>query len=87
MHPDSRVIENLLSVGRAATEGSNTIVLWCRQLQADGRTFTPYYCLGRLAYSSHNPETMPVSFVWTLLDYDELVAKDNPVVKKMMGNT
>lgn len=92
MHSESPIVQKLIKVGRKAVEGrdhqsSDAIILWCRQYQAEKRTFGPYYCLGRLAYSSHQPESLPVSFVWALLDYDALVDKQEESILKMMGNT
>lgn len=90
MHEDSPVIQRLVSAGRKALENpeqtSNAIILWCRQYQADKKTFGPYHCLGRLAYSSHEPGSMPVSFVWTLLDFDRLVEENNEAITKMIGS-
>jgi len=91
MHAESKPILKLLDMGMAARDGtlqdSDGIVLWCRRYEAERKTFGPYYCFGRLAYVSHNPNVMPISFVWTLLDYDRLVsAEDNTVILEMLRN-
>ena len=82
MHDDSPVIHKLLRLGKEATTSSSTsssssspssnIILWCRKYLVEKKQFSPYMCLGRLAYQSHEPGSYPLSFVWTLLDYDAL---------------
>ena len=72
MHSESNPIKKLLKVGSAARDdqldASDGIVLWVRRFSAEKRTFGPYNCLGRLAYVSHDPGSIPISFVWALLD-------------------
>jgi hypothetical protein len=89
MHDETKVIKKLIRVGSAAARStldpSNGIVLWVRQ-EMDGKkgNFGPYHCLGRLAYSSHEPGSSPLAFVWTLLDYDRLSAESNATIRQMM---
>jgi hypothetical protein len=56
-------------------EDGEAIVLWCRQYDKSTKTFSPYVCFGRMGYHSHVVGSYPVSFVWNLIDYDELVMK------------
>ena len=89
MHSNSKPILKLLKVGSAAQAGQLSpfegIVLWVRSYQAELRTFTPYFCLGRLAYVSHDPSSIPISFLLSLLDYDRLVAESSDTVLQMIG--
>uniref|UniRef100_A0A7S2XW82 Uncharacterized protein n=1 Tax=Attheya septentrionalis TaxID=420275 RepID=A0A7S2XW82_9STRA len=84
MHDESPVIQRLIKVGQQQQEQNNVaknnehnggIVLWCRLYDSSSspKGFRPYTCLGRVAYHSHQPGTRPIQFVWTLLDYDQLV--------------
>ena len=90
MHADSKPIKKLLKIGKAAQAGqlsnSEGIVLWVRSYRAEKRTFTPYVCLGRLAYVSHDPGSLPISFVWALLDYDRLASEGGDAVLQLIGN-
>jgi hypothetical protein len=76
MHEDTNVIRRLLRVGKSAANGSlapqDGLVLWCRVHNETKRTFTPYVCLGRLSYHSHEPNSQPLKFVLNLMDYDGL---------------
>jgi hypothetical protein len=83
MKPTSNMIQNLVRVGKT-TDDMDGIVLWCRRYEAVKRTFGPYYCLGRLAYQSHNPNVMPVTFVWSLVDYEALMQNGSKVAKEMI---
>jgi hypothetical protein len=84
MHDESPVIQRLIKVGQQQqhldnvaknNEHNGGIVLWCRLYDSSSspKGFRPYTCLGRVAYHSHQPGTRPIQFVWTLLDYDQLV--------------
>ena len=66
MTGDSPVIKRLAGSGE-------DIILWTRF--CDGSKTSPYVCLGRLEYVSHDEEVHPVKFVWRLKDYEELVLK------------
>jgi hypothetical protein len=83
MKPTSSMIQNLVRVGKP-TDDMDGIVLWCRRYEAVKRNFGPYYCLGRLAYQSHNPNVMPVTFVWSLVDYEALMQTGSKVAKEMI---
>lgn len=76
MHEETKVIRRLLRVGKSVAGGtsdsSNGIVLWCRSYDTDKKGHTPYVCLGRLSYHSHEPGSRPLKFVWNLMDYDRL---------------
>lgn len=89
MHDETNVIQKLIRVGMAAAnqelDPSNGIVLWVRQELAEKKgSFGPYHCLGRLAYSSHEPGSSPLSFVWTLMDYDRLLAEKSEAVREIL---
>ena len=77
MHEETKVIKRLLRVGKATTSGANAssdgLVLWCRRFDVNKKSFTPYVCLGRLSYHSHEVGSRPLKFVWNLMDYDRLV--------------
>ena len=77
MHDGTTSIQNLIRVGRKARDGKlaedNGIVLWVRMHDPNIKGFTPYACLGRVAYDKHAPGTRPLEFVLKLLDYDELM--------------
>ena len=77
MHDETKVIRRLLrvgkSVGAATGNASDGIVLWCRSYDAVKKSHSPYVCLGRLSYHSHEPGSRPLKFVWNLVDYDRLV--------------
>jgi hypothetical protein len=85
MHDETKVIRRLLRVGRAVGNGQNVssdgLVLWCRRYNADQKGFTPYVCLGRLSYHSHEPGSRPLKFVWNLVDYDGLVNHEDETVR------
>jgi hypothetical protein len=87
MHNESNVIRRLLRVGQAAANGSlapqDGLVLWCRTHDETKRTFTPYVCLGRLSYHSHEPGSRPLKFVWNLMDYDVLAHHENERVQSL----
>lgn len=75
MHDETKVIRRLLRVGRAVGNGQNDssgLVLWCRRYDTEKKGFTPYVCLGRLSYHSHEAGSRPLKFVWNLVDYDGL---------------
>ncbi|KAL7543268.1 hypothetical protein ACHAWF_007354 [Thalassiosira exigua] len=92
MHDESPVIHRLLGKGRgtvAAVDGdedAHDIILFCRLYQLDAKKFTPYVCFGRMAYHSHVPGSRPLSFVWDLLDYDELNNHDYPAVREIFDS-
>jgi hypothetical protein len=79
MHDETNVILRLLKVGKRAARGElsadSGLVLWVRKYDKKIRGFTPYICLGRLSYYSHEPGSRPIKFIWNLLDYEELMAK------------
>ena len=87
MHDESNVIRRLLRVGQAAANGSlapqDGLVLWCRLHDEAKRTFTPYVCLGRLSYHSHEPGSRPLKFVWNLMDYNVLAHHENESVQSL----
>ena len=93
MHEQSPPILRLLQAGKRAAEEHNHedgIVLWCRRYLPEKRTFGPYYCFGKLAYVSHDNSSNPISFVWNLVDYDNLIAaaakEDNVVLQMIQQN-
>ena len=71
MHDESPVVEKLIRYGKDAAS-RDKIILWCRMYQTETKKFSPYACLGRLGYQSHVPRSQPLSFVWNLLDHDQL---------------
>lgn len=73
MHDESPVVEKLIRYGKDATS-RDKIILWCRMYQTETKKFSPYACLGRLGYQSHIPRSQPLSFVWNLLDHDQLTS-------------
>ena len=77
MKEESPSIQKLIDVGGKAARGeledTDGIVLWCRIYQQEKRTFSPYTCLGRLAYMSHDSKSYPIKFLWKLLDRDVLL--------------
>lgn len=96
MHDDTPVVQQLLSSGttnknKAPSSSSSIIVLWCRRYEQEKKNFSPYVCLGRLAYHSHVPGSYPLSFVWTLLDHDGLTTHSDESVRqtfqKLVGTT
>ena len=72
MYDYSPVIHKLLKFGKEATKMSSNILLWCRRYDTVTKKFTPYICLGRLSYESHQPGSQPLAFVWNLIDADLL---------------
>ena len=46
------------------------ILLFCRNLKKG------YVYCGQLGYSGHDPDRIPVRFVWELLDYDVLTSSE-----------
>lgn len=48
------------------------IILWCRKYDPMTKRFEPYTCLGRVGYHKHYSGTLPVKFIWKLLDYHRL---------------
>ena len=68
MYDHSPVIHKLLRLGKEATKSTSRIVLWVRKYDAKSKKFTPYICLGRLSYHSHQPGSHPLAFVWDLID-------------------
>ena len=83
MHDESAVIQKLLTLGKAAMHDSSNLVLWVRRYDADLKKFTPYICLGRLQYHSHQPRSQPLAFVWNLIDADLLKSHADPAVKEL----
>jgi hypothetical protein len=88
MHEDTNVIRRLLRVGMSAANGSlalqDGLVLWCRMHGDETkRTFTPYVCLGRLAYHSHEASSQPLKFVLNLVDYDGLAHHESESVQNL----
>jgi hypothetical protein len=83
MHDDSPVVHKLIKLGQEATESFSVIILWCRKYRPKIKTYSPYHCLGRLKYHSHIPESRPLSFVWSLLDYDALLEHTDPNVNEI----
>lgn len=85
MHDETKIIRRLLRVGRAVADEQNDssegIVLWCRRYDANQKGFTPYVCLGRLSYHSHEAGSRPLKFVWNLVDYDGLMNHDDANVR------
>jgi hypothetical protein len=85
-HDESNIIRRLLQVGNQAAKGKlpneNGIILWCRQYNVVKRVWTPYVCLGRLAYHSHEPGSRPLRFVMTLLDFDRLNQHPDKTVRQ-----
>lgn len=84
MHDQTAVIQKLIRVGkRDAPSDSSGIVLWCRRYEPAIKGFSPYVCLGRLTYESHEPGSSPLAFVWNLHDYDKL--KSVAVFRNLVG--
>lgn len=81
MYDDSPVIHKLLKLGKDVT-GTSNIVLWVRKYDANSKKFTPYICLGRLSYHSHQPGSHPLAFVWNLIDTDLLKSHSDSAVKE-----
>ena len=75
MYEGSPVIQTLLKLGKQANTSTSDswIILWCRAYDAKTKKFSPYCCMGRLAYHSHVKESYPVAFTWRLLDYSALM--------------
>lgn len=88
MTHDSPVIQRLIQLGKESKvqyekdesywnshEYNKGIVLWCRIYDPSmkGSKYTPYICMGRLGYHSHEVNSYPVKFVWDLLDYNRLI--------------
>lgn len=93
MHDESNVIRRLLRVGKKAASGvlpaDCGLVLWVRLFDASTKTFTPYHCLGRLSYHSHEPGSRPIQFVWNLVDYNRLmeqIDEDSDLFRYIMTN-
>ena len=81
LHDAAPVVQRLTN-NASSLSSSNNIVLWSRQY--DGKTFTPYQCLGRLRYVSHEPGSQPLAFCFRLLDYERLpVEVQNELHTKM----
>jgi hypothetical protein len=76
MHEKTPAIQRLMHEGAILSSSTTTlscIVLWCRRYQPTCKTFTPYTCMGRLGYHSHEAGSRPLAFCWNLIDYDRLV--------------
>jgi hypothetical protein len=82
MHDNSPVIHKLLKLGKQATLSTSKIVLWVRKYDTGLKKFTPYICLGRLSYHSHQPGSHPLAFVWNLIDADLLKNHSDLSVKE-----
>ncbi|KAL7556783.1 hypothetical protein ACA910_005224 [Epithemia clementina (nom. ined.)] len=92
MHDQSPVIQRLIQKGKhshATIEESPGdhgesfgIVLWCRRYMASKKCFTPYTCLGRLSYSSHEPGSRPLSFLFNLVDHQNLLQHPDSNVRQ-----
>jgi hypothetical protein len=82
MYDDSPVIQKLLRLGKDASENASNIVLWVRRYDAGLKKFSPYICLGRLSYHSHQPGSHPLAFVWTLIDSELLKNHPDIAVKE-----
>jgi hypothetical protein len=87
MTNESPVIQRLIQLGTESKlqyekdeshwnshEYNKGIILWCRlnDVSMKGK-YTPYICMGRLGYHSHEVDSYPVKFVWDLLDYNALI--------------
>lgn len=90
MHDETNVIRRLLRVGKSVANGkndsSNGLVLWVRSYDTSKKAHTPYVCLGRLSYHSHEPGSQPLKFVWNLVDYDGLVNHKDVQVREMFAD-
>lgn len=82
MYDHSPVIHTLLRLGKEATEKTSRIVLWVRKYDVESKKFTPYICLGRLSYHSHQPGSHPLAFVWNLIDASFLKTNSDVSVKE-----
>ena len=82
MHDDSPVVQKLLKFGKDATKSESNIVLWIRRYDTESKKFTPYICMGRLSYDSHEPRSHPLAFVWNLIDADLLRNHSDAHVKE-----
>ena len=72
------------SSSSASSVADGAIILWCRRYVQETKAFSPYYCFGRLGYCSHVVGSHPLSFVWNLLDYDQLLYRGGQDVRDMM---
>jgi hypothetical protein len=81
MVDDTPVVEKLIRWGKEATDSSSKIILWCRLFDPIRKTFHPYVCLGRLSYDSHQPQSYPLAFVWSLLDAERMRKNFNSAVR------
>jgi hypothetical protein len=91
MHEKTRAIQRLMHEGQqqhssSSSSSSSSIVLWCRRYQPTTKTFTPYTCMGRLSYHSHEAGSRPLAFCWNLVDYDRLVQHDDDQVRQNFGS-
>ena len=98
MTNDSPVIQRLIQLGKESKliyekdelhwnspEYNQGIVLWCRiyDVSMKGR-YTPYICMGRLGYHSHDEQSYPVKFVLDLLDYNILIKNDASALERLI---
>ena len=72
MHENSPIFHKL-----TARDDDTNIVLWCRRYNLETKTLSPYVCLGRLKYLSHEIGSHPLKFVWDLKDYVALQYHDD----------
>jgi hypothetical protein len=65
MHDGSVAIRNLIRVGSspdlANSPFSKGVILWCRQFIQNEKTFSPYFCLGRLSVSPRFAPRRPIA--------------------------
>lgn len=89
MNDHTSVIQRLIRVGKStfpnkkddhnfSPSSSCGIILWCRNYIVGEKRFSPYTCLGRLSYSSHEPGSLPLFFTWNLVDYQHLEQHMDP---------
>lgn len=66
---ETPVIMRMLGMKEWTPEQStkDNILLFCRHKPG------PYVFCGRVTYVSHNPEKLPLEFVWELVDFDAMV--------------
>jgi hypothetical protein len=73
MHVNSQSIQRLLMMSQDYKEEMSGVILWVRYYDKRTRSFSPYVCLGRVTYVSHDTESHPISFILALRDYEGII--------------
>lgn len=83
VHEESDIIKRLISLGKKSdtptTPVSDSILLFAR-LQGES-----YCCLGRLSHAKYDLKSHPVSFLWSLQDFDKI--KSTKDFKDLLDNS